>query len=60
MNEVFERWPLCRRLLFITNEHGKGFYESVLDGLKPFEQGKNGYMVMSKTYQGALGNLRAE
>ncbi len=61
MNEVFSSWPMCRRLMFITekgSDKGQGFYEKVLEGCQPFEQGKNGYIVMSKTYEGALGKLR--
>lgn len=61
MDEVFSSWPLCRRLMFITEEgsnKGQGFYEKVLEGCRAFEQGKNGFVVMSKTYEGALGKLR--
>jgi GNAT superfamily N-acetyltransferase len=58
IHETLESWPGCRRLMFISNQEGRKFYEKVLDGLGPFEQGKNGYMVMSRSYAGALGNLR--
>jgi len=50
-NEVLESWPELRRSLLISSD-GEEFYAKQL-GMKTFEQGKTGTVIMTKKYAGS-------
>jgi GNAT superfamily N-acetyltransferase len=55
ITELLTTWPECRRLMFLTNDKGKSFYEKIEKAsLKELEFGKAGLVVMGRSYAGAF------
>lgn len=52
INDTISSWPEFRRVLLITSGANK-FYEEML-GMKDFEQGKNGFTMMTRKGSGAV------
>lgn len=52
VKEELETWPDLRRSMLVTDlKKGTAYYEKSL-GMTPFEQGKNGFAVLSKKWAG--------
>lgn len=51
VRETLDSWPHLRRSLLVSSE-GEGFYSKTL-GMKAFEQGKNGMLIMTKKHEGS-------
>ncbi|KAL5318634.1 hypothetical protein ACEPPN_013698 [Leptodophora sp. 'Broadleaf-Isolate-01'] len=53
VDETIDSWPQFRRALLMADSKEKGFYEQML-GMKEFEQGANGYSMMTRKGKGSV------